>query len=68
MHSTQNPEHVLFGKTEDMPEGHMWQWFLAMQHTILLIDTLQRKTLDTIGWKAKRVLKRYHLFRNKSHS
>lgn len=25
-----NPEQLLFGKTEDMPEGHMWQWFLTV--------------------------------------
>lgn len=28
------------GKTEEMPEGHMWQWFLKVQHTTCRTDAL----------------------------
>ena len=50
MHGTQNSEQMLFGKTEEMPEGHMWQCLLTVQHTILMTDTLQeKKILDTAG-------------------
>lgn len=59
MHSTPNPEQLLFSKTEEMPEGHMWQWWLTVQHTILMTDTLWKQKLDTIGWKVKWVLRQY---------
>jgi hypothetical protein len=33
---TPNPEKLLFSKIEEIPK---WQWFLSMQHIVVMINT-----------------------------